>query len=103
MPCGGCSTLYGVNPYYRSSRPDVFCMKGVLGNSQNLQENTCARDSFLIKLQVLACTFNLKRVSGTGVFLWILQNFQEHLCQRPFFNYLKKLYLKRVSGTRTFL
>ena len=32
MPCGGCSTLYGVNPYYRSSRPDVFCIKGVLEN-----------------------------------------------------------------------
>ena len=34
--------------------------------SQNLQENTCARDSFL-------------RVSGTGVFLLILRDFLEHL------------------------
>ena len=32
--------------------------------SQNPQENTCARDSFLIKLQLYQ-----KRVSGTGVFL----------------------------------
>ena len=32
---------------------------------QNSQENTCARVSFLIKLQA----------SGTGVFLWILWNF----------------------------
>ena len=36
---------------YRNSRPEVFCEKGVLRNSQNSQENTCARVSFLIKLQ----------------------------------------------------
>ena len=34
--------------------------------SQYLQENTCVRASFLIKLQA----------SGTGVFLWILEIFQ---------------------------
>ena len=38
--------------------------------SQNSPEDTCARVSFLIKLQV------------TGVFLWILQNFYEHLFYR---------------------
>ena len=33
--------------------PEVFCKKKVfLEISQNSQENTCARDSFLIKLQV---------------------------------------------------
>ena len=37
--------------------------------SQNSHENSCARNSFLIKLQ---------SVSGTGVFLWILQNFWKH-------------------------
>ena len=37
--------------------------------SQNPQENTCARDSFFSK------DFYQKRVSGTGVFLWILRNF----------------------------
>ena len=35
---------------------------------QNLQENICARVSSLIKLQVSGRP-------GTGVFLWILQNF----------------------------
>ena len=40
--------------------------------SQNWHENTCARVSFLIK-------FVLVLFSGTGVFLWILRNFQEHL------------------------
>ena len=33
--------------------PDVFCKKGVLRNFVNSQENTCARVSFLIKLQAL--------------------------------------------------
>ena len=41
--------------------------------SQNSQENTCTRVSFLIKL---------KRDSGTVVFLWILRNFQEHFFYR---------------------
>ena len=37
--------------------------------SQNSQENTCARASFLIKLQTSALQLYLKRDSGTGVFL----------------------------------
>ena len=40
---------------FRSSRPDVFCKKGVARNFVNLQENACARVFFLIKLQ--ACEF----------------------------------------------
>ena len=40
--------------------------------SQNSQENTCARASVLVKLHAYAYW---KRDSGTGVFLWILQNF----------------------------
>ena len=47
--------------------------------SQNSQENTCPRDSFLIKLQASGLQLYLKRVSGTDVFPWILRNFQEHL------------------------
>ena len=34
-----------------SSRTDVFCEKVFLEISQNSQKNTCARVSFLIKLQ----------------------------------------------------
>ena len=45
----------------RSSRP-VF-----LEIWQNSQENTCSRDSILIKLQAAG----IKRVSGTRIFLWI--------------------------------
>ena len=37
----------------RGSRSEVFCKKLLLKISQNSQENTCARVSFLIKLQVL--------------------------------------------------
>ena len=40
---------------------DVFCEKGVRRNFAKFTENTCARISFLIKLQ--------KRDSGTGVLL----------------------------------
>ena len=36
---------------YRSSRPEVFLKKVSLEISQNSQKNTCARVSFLIKLQ----------------------------------------------------
>ena len=55
--------------YRRCSVKKVF-----LEISQNSQENTCARVSFLIKLQAWD--------SGTGIFLWILQNFLEHLFYR---------------------
>ena len=42
--------------------------------SQNSQENTCARISFLRQLQAKACNIIKKRNSGTGVFLWILRS-----------------------------
>ena len=38
----------------RSSRPEVFFQKGVSETSQNSQENTCVRVSFLMKLQAEA-------------------------------------------------
>ena len=41
----------------RSSYPKVFCEKVFLKFSQNLQENTCPRVSFLMKLQASACNF----------------------------------------------
>ena len=42
----------------RSSRPDVFCKKVFLEISQNSQKNTCARVSFLIKLQASGISKN---------------------------------------------
>ena len=43
--------------------------------SQNSEESTCVRDSFLIKLQTIGLQLYSKRVSGTDVFQWILQTF----------------------------
>ena len=47
--------------------------KVLLEISQNSQKNNSARDS-----RPEACNF-VKKVSGTGVFLWISRNFWEHL------------------------
>ena len=59
--------------------------------SQNSQENTCNRVSFLTKLQAwgqslfsnkvedLRPATLFKKASGTGVFLWILWDFHEHI------------------------
>ena len=49
---------------------------------QNSQENTCARVSFLIKLQAWSLQLYLKKYSGANVFLWILRKFQEHIFYR---------------------
>ena len=53
----------------------VLWKKVLLEISQNSQKNTCARGSFLIKLQASGLQIYLKRASGTGVFLWILWSF----------------------------
>ena len=45
---------------FRSSRPEVLCKKGVLEISQNSQESTCVRVSFLIKSQVWGCNSTQK-------------------------------------------
>ena len=42
---------------------------------QNSQENTCAGVSLLLmKLQIYSVELSQKGDSGTGAFLWILQN-----------------------------
>ena len=53
--------------------------KAFLKTLQNSQKNTSVRDYFLIKLPASNLQFYLKRISGAGVFLWILWNFKEHL------------------------
>ena len=49
--------------------------KVFLETSQNSQENTCARISFLITCQAQACLGISKKYSSTGIFLWVLRNF----------------------------
>ena len=64
------STLYTFSVSFHATEAVVqrcSVKKVSLKISQNWQENTCARVSFLIKLQ------------GSGLFLWILWNFLEHL------------------------
>ena len=64
------STLYTFSVSFHALEAVVqrcFVKKVFLEISQNWQENTCAWVSFLIKLQ------------GSGLFLWILWNFLEHL------------------------
>ena len=63
----------------------VLCKKMFLENSQNSQENTCARVSFLIKLQARPATLLKKR-------LW-------HRCfPVSFVNFLRTLFLQNTSG-----
>ena len=46
------TTRYFIHCYlFRGSRPELFCKKSVLNNFVNSKENTCARVSFLMKLQ----------------------------------------------------
>ena len=54
---------------YRRSHLEVFCKKVFLKIPQNSQENTCARVSFLMKLQASGLQLYEKRDSGTGVLL----------------------------------
>ena len=55
-----------------------------LKTSQNPQKNTCARASFLIKLQAFSPQNYYKWDSSTNSFLWILHNVYKHLfCRKP--------------------
>ena len=47
--------------------------------SQYSQENTCARVSFIMKLQVSVCNFINKKTLEQVFYLWTLWNFWEHL------------------------
>ena len=55
--------------WFRSNHRMCSAKKVFLKASQNSQENTCARASFLIKSQAPSLHVYWKRVSGTGVFL----------------------------------
>ena len=61
---------------YRSSRSEVFWKNGVLKNFAKFTRKHLCQSLFFNKVAGLqACKFTLKNDSGTGLFLWILQNF----------------------------
>ena len=54
---------------YRSSRPEVFCKKGVLRNFAKFTGKQLCQTLFFDKVASLRPETLLKRDSGTGVFL----------------------------------
>ena len=62
-----------------SNCPGVFCKKGVLRHFANFIGKHLCHSLVFNKVAGLGLQLYLKRDPGTGVFLWILQNFQEHL------------------------
>ena len=67
-----------VNQPPRNSLQEVLCKKVFLKSLQNSQEKTSAR--FFNKVACLQ--LHSKRDPGTGVFVWILRNFQERFYYR---------------------
>ena len=64
---------------FRSSRSQMLLKIGVLKNFANLTGKQLCWRLFLITLQALNSKTLSKRDSNTGVFLWNLRNFSEHL------------------------
>ena len=69
------------NPFQKQP-PKVFYKKAVLKNFAIFTGKRLCLSLFLIKLQDSSPAFLLKRDSNTGLFLWILRNFKEHLFWR---------------------
>ena len=72
--CNNWNVLYRYN---QNKSLEMFCKKNFLEILQSLQEHTCARVAFLIKLQALACNF-IKRETLSQYYLLILRNFSEY-------------------------
>ena len=84
----------------RSSRPEVFCKRGVLKNFPNFQENTFIG----VPLSGLGPATLLNRDCNKGVFLQNFQNFEEHLFLIEHFRWPLRIILARVCGnTRRWL
>ena len=60
---------------FRSSRPEVFCKKGIPKNFPKFTGKHLCQSLFFTKVAGLTPATLLKRDSGTGVFLQILRNF----------------------------
>ena len=72
---------------YRSSHPEEFCKKGILRNFAKFTGKNLSQSLFFNKVAGLRFATLLKKDPCTGVFLWILRNFQEHLFYRTPLDY----------------
>ena len=79
--------MYFLGGITRSSRPEVFCKKGVLKNFAKFTRKQLCHSFFSKKL-------DQKRDSERGVFLWILRNFLEQL----FLKHLRWLLLNYIGN-----
>ena len=87
-PCTYSQLLFSQS--FRSSRPDAFCEKGVLRDFAKFTGNTCARVSFLIKLQAPLATL-LKKILWHRCFP---VNFGKFLRTSFFTEHLQRLLLE---------
>ena len=62
-----------------SSQRRCSVKKGVLRNFEKFTVKHLCQSLFSIKLQAWGQQLYLKKGSGTGIFLWVLRNFKEHL------------------------
>ena len=94
----GLSLVKSLN-IYRSNHQTCSIKKVILNKIfQNFQENTCVGVSFLMKLLALGLQFCWKRDSETGVFIWILKNFQDFLfIEHLWFQLLYLLFSRSLS------
>ena len=63
----------------RSSRSQIFFKIGIVKIFENFVVKHLCWSIFLIKLEAWRSAVLLKRDSNTGVFLWNMRNFEEHL------------------------
>ena len=79
--------LYCRSVFIRSSRPEVFFKKMFSETSQNLQENSCARVSTLIKNKKTLCVVTIAMICSNLPSIWKFQNFR-----RPLYNPVEHLW-----------
>ena len=76
----------------------MFCKKLLLNILENSQENTCARVSFLIKLQALAWNLIKKETLAQG----FPKNFAKFVRTPSFVEQLRWLFLYKVAALKNF-
>ena len=64
---------------FRSRRPNVLCKKGIPRNFAKFTEKSLSQSLFFNKVLGLSLQLYSIRDSDTGVFLWSLRNFKEHI------------------------